>query len=127
MILDTTFIIDLFRGNEDAIRRAIQLDDARETVFITSVSVFELWQGLDSKSAEKKKKLEEFVEMIGMLDLNAESAKVGGLVQSELVSKGEMIDPEDSMIAGIAIKHNHSILTRDRDYSRIKGLKLETY
>ncbi len=127
MILDTTFIIDLFRGNEDAIRRAIQLDDARETVFITSVSVFELWQGLDSKSAEKKKKLEEFVEMFGMLDLNAESAKVGGLVQSELVSKGEMIDPEDSMIAGIAIKHNHSILTRDRDYSRIKGLKLETY
>ena len=40
---------------------------------------------------------------------------------------GLEIDTEDSMIAGIAIKNNKNILTRDRHFKRIEELKVEEY
>lgn len=39
-----------------------------------------------------------------------------------------MIDPEDAMIAGIALLSNETILTKNVEhFSRIRNLKIETY
>lgn len=39
-----------------------------------------------------------------------------------------MIDPEDAMIAGIALINDESVLTRNVEhFSRIRDLKIETY
>ncbi len=39
-----------------------------------------------------------------------------------------MIDPEDAMIAGIALINNESVLTKNVEhFSRIRDLKIETY
>lgn len=127
MIADTTFVIDLLRGNKAAVEKASELDERGGALFATAVTVFELWQGLDASRVEKKQKLEEFVKTFALMNLDVDSAKHGGLVHSELVSKGVRIDPEDSMIAGIALANNHSVLTRDEHFFRVKGLKIETY
>ena len=127
MILDTSFVIDLFRNNSAAKEKALELDRRNEPIFITSVTVFELWQGLDIKTEEKLEKINHFIESFGMMNLDPESAKRGGQIHSELVSKGSKIDPEDSMIAGIAIHNSQAVLTRDEHYSRIRGPRIETY
>lgn len=39
-----------------------------------------------------------------------------------------MIDPEDAMIAGIALINDESVLTKNVEhFSRIRDLKIETY
>lgn len=39
-----------------------------------------------------------------------------------------MINIEDIMLAGIALTHNESIITRNiKHFSKIEGLKIETY
>lgn len=126
MILETTFIVDLFRGDKTAVAKAEELDRKGEAVFTTAVTVFELWQGLSAKK-EKQEKLSQFVETFGLLNLDSESAKRGGEAHADLIARGARIDPEDSMIAGIALRRGQTVLTRDEHFSRVKGLRIETY
>lgn len=127
MILDTNFIIDFFKNRENAVEKASELNERGETLFMTSVTVFELWHALDIKNKEKREKLEKFIGIFDLLVLDRESAKKGGEIHMDLRLKGSPIDPEDSMIAGVAIKNNQAILTRDEHFSRIGGVKIETY
>ena len=127
MILETTFIIDLLRGKKDAVEMANRLDKENVPLFSTSVTVFELWQGLNTEKRETEERLVDFVEKFGFLHLDVESAKQGGKIQRGLIDKGIKIDPEDCMIAGIALHHSMPIITRDAHFSRIKGIKIETY
>lgn len=56
------------------------------------------------------------------------SALEAGIIDGTLIKEGKMIDPLDSMIAGIAMHKHKKIITRNiKDFSRIKGLKLERY
>jgi len=127
MILETTFVIDLFRGKKDAVEKAEELDKRGEAVFTTTVTVFELWQGLDAATKDKREKLAHFIETFGLLPLDMEGAKHGGEIHRNLSLEGIRIDPEDSMIAGIAMRNAQPILTKDEHFARIKGLRIETY
>lgn len=129
MILDTTFLIDLLRGEKSAVDKITELEGANEPVLTTSVSVFEVWQGLPKKAsqAQTEKTLELFKSM-DVLRLDFDSAVQAGDIQRELKSTGQMIDPEDAMIAGIAKISSEKILTRNqKHFGKIKGLKTETY
>ncbi len=129
MILDTTFIIDLLNGDQGAINKSKEIDDKNIPVFTTSVSVFEIWQGLDDiKNKDKLEKINVLLTNIGLLSLDMESAKIGGKIHAELNNSGLSIQPEDSMIAGICIKNNKKVITRNvKHFSRIKNLEVETY
>ena len=127
MILDTSFVIDVLRNRKEAIEKSAQLDKTDEPIFITVVSVFELWQIWNLLGEKKKRILVEFVDSFGMLSFDSESAQRAGEVQSELMKLGLRIDPEDCMIAGIALTSGQVILSRDNHYSRIKGLRVEKY
>lgn len=129
MIADTCFIIDLLRNDSGAKLKAEELDKKQSSLFITAVSVFELWQGIDDiKNKEKLEKINILLESMGLLNLDKESAKIGGRFHGELYATGEAIDPQDSMIAGIALKYGKKILTRNvKHFSKIKKIELENY
>ena len=126
MILDTTFVIDLFRKSRDAIEKASELDKRNDILFVTPVTIFELWYGIDPKE-KKQELLSKFVGDFEILGFDSESAKNGGSIHSELKTRGIPVDVGDSMIAGIAMKNNETILTRDEHFSRIKGVTIEKY
>ncbi|MFX1474794.1 MAG: hypothetical protein ACFFCO_04845 [Promethearchaeota archaeon] len=49
-------------------------------------------------------------------------------IYSQLIKEGHPIDPEDSMIAAIAIVHGETLLTKNpKRFSRVPGLKIEEY
>ncbi|HLD19363.1 MAG TPA: PIN domain-containing protein [Candidatus Nanoarchaeia archaeon] len=127
MIADTNFVIDLFKGVKNADEKARQIDKTSEPVFITAITVFELWQGMGKKDNKKIEKLSQFIEAFGLLSFDTESAKLGGDIQADLVSRGLRVDSEDCMIAGIALKNNQTILTKDEHFSRMKGLRIQSY
>jgi len=57
MILDTSFLHDIMHGDEDALDRAIEIEN-RYTVKLSSVSVYELYYGVgytDSTDKERQK------------------------------------------------------------------------
>ena len=129
MILDTTAIIDLLRGDKSILKRVESLEKINAPVSTTSISIFELWQGtIDMKDDKKRNKICTLLESIGSLQFDVQSAKEAGLIYSNLRKSGNIIDPEDCMIAGIVKINKETLLTRNKKYfSRIDQLKVEYY
>ena len=129
MILETSFVVDILQGDEDAISKMQSLIDQNIPYEITSPTIFELWGGLVNleKPEKERQRIISLMEDIIIYPLDEESAKIAGNIDGQLVKKGLQINTEDSMIAGIAIKNNKKILTRDAHFNRIDGLKVEGY
>src|SRR3989338_718630 len=104
MILDTSFVIDVLRKNDKALKKLEELEASDEVLSITAITIFELWHGLIRIRFQKEKENRLLETMRGLITLNLdfESAKEGGKMYGELKGKGIAIDAEDCMIAGIA-------------------------
>ena len=129
MILDSTAIVDLLRGNHEIINKLRALEKTNTPIDTTSVSVFEIWKGTSAiSSKEEIDKIIYMLESISTLPLDAISAKEAGLIHARLKSTGMEVAPEDCMIAGIAKVNNETLVTRNiKLFSRINGLKIENY
>jgi tRNA(fMet)-specific endonuclease VapC len=125
LILDTSFLVDLFLNRKEAISLIAQLEE-NEILKTTSISVYEIFRGIKNK--DKITKIEGFFNDVIVLNLDKNSAKVAGLLSKELCDAGLEIDPEDCMIAAIAKESNDTILTRNvKHFSRVHGLKIKSY
>ena len=130
MIFDTGFIIDLMNKNAQAVNKLQELMGKKELQYTTSLTIFELFSGLarSQKTEEEKKKITTILSGLPILDLDNKCAEQGGELDGTLIKEGKMIGVIDSMIAGIALTKNMSVLTRNvKDFSKIKDLKIETY
>ena len=129
MILETSFVIDFLNGKKDAVSKISSLIDESRDCIITTPTIFEVWSGIISlkKGENEKTKTKLLLNNQIIYGLDIESAEIAGKIHGELVLKGLTIDPADCMIAGIAISNNIPLLTRDRHFERIEGLKIESY
>ena len=129
MILDTSFILDYLKGEKSAALKMDSLMDENEEVGIATPTIFELWTGLAAfqQRNDEKDRINNIIKDQIIYPLDNESAEIAGKVNGELIKKGLQIDPEDCMIAGIAISNNKKLLTRDSHFKRIEGLKVEEY
>ena len=129
MILETSFILDYLKGEKDAVAKMQALMDADELVGVTTPTIFELWTGLAAveDSNKEKSKINSVIEDQVIYMLDKKCAEEAGRINGELIKKGLQIEPEDCMIAGIAIANNKKLLTRDGHFGRIEGLRIEKY
>jgi tRNA(fMet)-specific endonuclease VapC len=130
MLLDTTFLIDLMVGDQKAVAKARELEKEGIPIALGTPSVFELWSGISQsrKPEDQKRKIKELLTAFIQYHLDTESAVVGGSVYGALAARGETIDPEDAMLAGIAKVHHEKILTRNvKHFSKIEESIVETY
>jgi len=120
MIADTSFLIDLFVGRNDAKDFV-----AKNIVCTTSISIFELFKGLRDSELEK---LDSLLSEIIVLDFDVESAKLAGIISRDLSAKGLEIDVQDCMIGAIALIKGFSVVSKNvKHFSRIKKLSLVSY
>ena len=127
MIADTSFLIDIMRGDELAIHKETTMEKDEVQVFLTTVSIFELRVGfnLSTKQIQERKKV---LGDVIVLPLDFESVKEAGEIYADKKRRGSPIDPEDAMIAGKCRAHGEPILTRNLNhFSGIDGVKVETY
>ena len=130
MILDTTFLIDLMKEDPAAVKKLKELERDKITQNIAVLTLYELYVGilLSTKPEKEKRKVLDTLASMNILDLTAKSAAKAGEVQGKLIREGKMIDPEDAMIAGIALLNNEIVLTKNVEhFSRIRDLITETY
>lgn len=130
MILDTLFLIDLMNRDAGAVSRAKSLERTGEDLRVPAPSLFELWRGvhLAAKTAQEAQRVTAVLGGFPIAPLDAAAAKRAGVVDAELIMQGAQIDPEDAMIAGVALELGQPLLTRNaRHFSRVPGLKVESY
>ena len=128
--LDTTFIIDVLRGNEVAKKKKEEIDEIGELNYTPTPVIVELIAGAHLKG-KKEKEIEEikrFLSTTFALPLDFECAVKAGEIVSELMQKGILIGVEDAMIAAISIQNNEALVTRNlKHFEKIPGLKVEGY
>ena len=127
--LETTFLIDLLRGNESVKQLKDELDKNENTLSVAAPSIMEIWLGamMSKKSEEEKSKINELISSFTILYLDEKSAKEAGEIEASLLKENIEIDSEDIMIAGIAKVNGEKLVTRDRHYAKIPGLRILKY
>jgi len=128
--LDTDFIIDFLRNKKEAVDLA---DNFRnEMIATTQINFFEILTGLYRKEAlriREEKSTMDFFNNLNVLDLDRNGTVKSAEIAGNLMLKGSMIEPNDCLIAGILLANGcNTIITRNiRHYSKIKGLKIQSY
>ncbi len=128
--LDTSFVIDILRGNKEVDSILDKFDNSEEDIYVTTPTIMEIVKGayLKTNIHEEIIKIKEFLMSIIIFDFNEQSAFKAGEIEANLRKKGEMIDLEDIMIAAIAIHNKERLITRNKKhFERIKGLEIESY
>ena len=131
MILDTSFIVDVLRGeNNDVKNKTLELDKKFEVKAVTSITIMELWRGamLSNAQTKEKEKINEILDSVLIYNFTEREAKKAAEIESGLIQQGKRIEIEDIMIASIALIRNEKILTRNiKHFQDIKGLSIESY
>lgn len=129
MILDTSFLIDVLRGDESASGWAERLE---EDAFgaVTPVTVMELWEGihLGESTESERAAVESLLEGLHNVDFDQPAAMTAGEINATLTREGDAVEVEDVIIGAIALVRDDPVLTRNvEDFERIPGLTVESY
>jgi len=130
LLADTTFLIDVMKADEKALAKTHELEAASALVMVGAPTIFELYVGvgLSVRSDEERDKVLEVLRSLTQLPLDQLSATRGGLIYAQRSREGADMDPEDAMLAGIAVENHETLLTRNRKhFAGIVDLKLESY
>ena len=125
---DTNILVDILRGNKELKEKIVGIDkDA--SIFITPISLCELYKGvfLHSKSEEKAKQVDEVVSLFGLLDFDLDSCKVFGETYRNLKVSGKLIPESDLMIAAITKANDLILITKDKEHFVNTGVRIEAW
>ena len=131
MLADTSFIIDVMRGEEQAVKKVEEMEGKNKPMTISSISFFELWSGIEQaeKPEKEKEKIQDVISSRAIHDFDRSAGEIAGKIDGILCKNGKKVEPQDSMISGIAIRENEKILTRNIQHFRwiadVSTLKLE--
>lgn len=126
--LDTNICIAYLTG-DTSIAAFLPLLDP-QAIVVCSVARAELYFGA-RKSARVERNLKgisAFLAPLQSADFDEESAFEYGIIRAELEQRGTPIGPNDLLIAAIARRNDHVLVTRnDREFLRVRGLRVETW
>ncbi|VVB89147.1 tRNA(fMet)-specific endonuclease VapC [uncultured archaeon] len=120
-LLDTTAIIELFRGDTSV--KAV-LERKRNDCAVTSVSYLEIFTRIYHKELKKEKKyFTHFFSSTPTYFFDLKAADESSKLMSSLYKRGTPINQADVMIAGIGIANKaQGIITKDGDFNEVKAV-----
>lgn len=123
IVADTDVLIDYLCGGEPAAGRVTDAM-ARGQLCTTAVTRAELQRGV--RTSKQRRAVADLLGALATLPLDAASADRAGELARELDTSGNSIAMADALIAGIALVHGATLMTRNgRHFSRVSGLGLE--
>jgi len=130
-LLESTFLVDFLRRQEEARRLVERMEAEGERLFTTEINAFEVFLGAYPKGRLDHRRFAKAVGLLSRLHVLGldragviEAAEIAG----SLHASGRSIGVLDILTAGIARAAGcKTIVTRDQDFRRIPGLKVETY
>lgn len=128
IVLDTSVLIDYFRGKNKSFDIVAGSDNAVTTV----ISYHEILSGIKHRKAKNEEKFyRRFFSDIRILDFDIKASEESSEIMARLLSQGRVVNTLDVLIAGIAATNEaDKIVSRDRDFleiSKVTGLEIEVY
>lgn len=117
-LLDTNILIYFLHGNEKVANILSLL--LQEVFFISSMTRFEAEVGIEKEDVDHDIWLDGLDEFI-QIPFDAKIVKIAVPLFISLGSKRHMF--KDAIIAATAIAHDMTLITADKDFTRIPGLK----
>ena len=125
-ILDTSFVVDLFRGKEN-IRGFLDEESVTTAVTYYEIMSYRKRRKLKSEGAV----LEKFFSEVPVLPFTLEAADEAATITARLMDTGRPVNALDVLIAGIALSSRaERVITRDRDFleiAKISDLTVTVY
>lgn len=125
--LDSTFCIDLANGLEAARAKAAELSQAGERLSIPAPALTEFLVGAFHQGGTRLKQALALASELEVLDVTEPICVDAARLGAECARRGSPVGTLDLLIAATAKHHHAPLLSRDKDFSRIPNLTIETY
>jgi tRNA(fMet)-specific endonuclease VapC len=124
ILLDTNAYAALMAGNDDVL---IVLS-AAETIYISVIVLGELLEGFKggNKERENRKRLDTFLEKptVKILNATAETSEIYAEIKTALRKSGTPIPIHDVWIAAHAQESGAAVVTFDKHFEKVPGIRL---
>lgn len=129
MIEDTTFVIDVLRGDEEALSFLEIIEGENRPEKLSSITVLELYEGFERNGQpERGRRALGVLDTKHVVDADETVMRRAGQLSGGLIAEGRQIDREDCIIAATALLQNEPVVTRNVDhFDRIDALDVRTY
>ncbi len=123
-LLDTNWIISFLNGRHAAVDLVKQLLD--QGLALSVISYGETYEGLLTSPSFQRTvlALDELASLTDVIRTDLTIAVQYAHLRSNLRSLGQLIPDNDLWIAAAALAHDLTLVTRDRHFERVPGLKL---
>ena len=121
-LLDTTFLVDHLRGDEDVTRFFRDLVGEGHVLGTTCVNVAEVERGIRPK---ERKATDTLLRRLRFFDTTREAARRAGRYQAEFERRGVTIHTADALIAGTARAHGAILLTNNANDFPMRDIRIE--
>lgn len=129
MLLDSTFLHDLVRADDDAVSHLEDLIATETPVAVSSLTVFEVGIGLRGAAEQYRDQFQSIVDDVEEHALGPGEARRALIIQRTLYERGEPIGAVDVLIAGTAAERDDTrVLTQNTDeFERVNAITVESY
>jgi len=129
VLLDTSFLIDLMNGDEDAVEKARELESEFTQQRLSSMTLFELYYGV-ARSGQSESEREKVRDVLSSKPVHPADTAVmqkAGRLSGELANDGTPVGDGNVIIAATAHVVEEPVLTRNiEDFERL-DVEVETY
>jgi tRNA(fMet)-specific endonuclease VapC len=127
-VLDTNTLIYYFKGVGNIATQLLATPP--NDIGIPTIVIYELevWIAKSVYPRKRKAQLQEFISLVNIFPFSYAEAKCATDIRVKLEKKGSLIGPYDILIAASAMANNNILVTHNqREFQRIRGLKLEDW
>lgn len=127
--LDTNVVSALIGEDASVLARWKRMRLEGNEVRLNALSYFEVRRGLVlPRFARKFAAFQRLVQMHEPLSLDTEALDIAAGIYQNLRRQGTPLEDADILMAGIAIAHHATLVTRNlKHFERVGGLKLESW
>ncbi|MEC4985175.1 MAG: type II toxin-antitoxin system VapC family toxin [Oscillatoria sp. PMC 1068.18] len=125
-LLDTNIVTAILKQNEKINQKLTEVDLARDELFISCITYYEIKRGLIAINATRQ--LANFDKLCTTLTIlfldDLEIIEKAAEIYADLKIKGSIIQDADILIAATAITHDLTLVSHDTDLARVEEVKL---
>jgi hypothetical protein len=122
LLPDTCAWIDFLRGKPTPLAAVLEQSLLSSEVMACGVVLLELLQGI--KSPREEELVQNALQALPHLEMTRNLWIKAGKLSSRLRMKGHILPLSDIIIAVLALEHNCAVLTVDRHFEAVPGLKV---
>ncbi|WP_101294525.1 PIN domain-containing protein [Halegenticoccus soli] len=130
MILDTSFLIDLFDGRRGAFEKGTELSEAQTVQRVPAPVVMELTYGAEFGDEGERRNVQNALRMYPVVEQDETIARRAGqlLARADRKAGGESgIDKVDPVVGAVSDIYDEPVLTANVEDFEALGVDVETY